>query len=66
MDYTIAARNPQSTKLTWGAESSADLRAWNATNTTLLQDTACLFKVRDNFPVATNRCHFLRLKVSEP
>ena len=61
-----AARNPHSTNLTWGAESSADMTAWNTTNTTLLQSTASLFKVRDNFPVATNPCHFLRLKVSEP
>jgi hypothetical protein len=61
-----AAKNPHSTNLTWSAESSADLTAWNATNTTLLQNTTSLFKVRDNFPVATNPCHFLRLKISEP
>ncbi len=61
-----AAKNPGATNLTWGAESSADLCAWNATNTILLQNTTSLFKVRDNSPVATNRSHFLRLKISEP
>ena len=61
-----AARNLQATNVTWSAEASADLKVWNTTDTTLLQDTASLFKVRDNFAVATNPCRFLRLKISEP
>jgi poly(3-hydroxybutyrate) depolymerase len=61
-----AAKNPHATNLTWGAESSADFSVWSATNTTLLQNTTSLLKVRDNIPVVTNRCHFLRLKISEP
>ena len=58
-------RNPAATNLTWGAESSADLTGWNASDTTILQNTAGFFIVRDHFPIATNAHRFLRVKISD-
>ncbi|MEP6663718.1 MAG: Ig domain-containing protein, partial [Verrucomicrobiota bacterium] len=59
-------KNPTATNLTWLAESSLVLSGWNASDTTVLQNTTNLFKVRDNFPFTTNPQRFLRLKISDP
>jgi hypothetical protein len=61
-----AQKNPTATNLTWGAESSADLSGWNASDTTIQQNTAGLFIVHDHFPIATNPHRFLRVKISDP
>ncbi len=63
---TTLAKNPVATGITLSAESSADLNLWNATDTTVLQNTTSVFKVRDNFPFTTNPRRFLRLKISDP
>jgi len=59
-------KDPQATEVKWGAESSGDLRHWNTTNTTVLQDTLGVFQVRDCLPIATNSERFLRLKLATP
>lgn len=59
-------KNPNATNLTWGAMSSSDLKVWNAADMIILQDTATVFEIRDNFPSATNSCRFLRLMITAP
>jgi hypothetical protein len=57
-------KSPSATNLTWGAMSSSDLKVWNVADLTILQDTASVFEVHDNFPSAAIACRFLRLMIS--
>ena len=59
-------KNPLTTGITLSAESCAELVGWNASDTTVLQNTTSLFKVRDNVSFTTNPRRFLRLKISDP
>ena len=60
------ARSPAATGVTWAPASSADLRVWSTSETTILQATPDVFQVRDNFGSATNAHRFLRLQLSDP
>jgi hypothetical protein len=59
-------RNPAATDIDYTVLVSDDLVDWSDVDTTILQDTPSLLRVRDNKPFSMLKRRFMRLRITRP